>query len=310
MTTPSLQPPESVVALPTPAVRVDGLTKHYDGRTVVNDLTFEMRPGTITGFVGPNGAGKTTTIRMLLGLVRSDAGERDVCGGDRSKVGALIDGPAFYPALSARKNLRLLATLGNISPSRVAEVLDQTDLTERSDDAVRTYSVGMCQRLGIAAALLPNPEVLFLDEPTNGLDPQGIRDMRALLRQLAEAGKSILVSSHLLSEIEHICDHLVVIRDGTKMFFGPTNDLERRQRAELTVSPDNPEDLGRLIALLRDHDYEASRKNNSVRVAAATDCAAAINRLAFQSGITLVEIHGETEDLESTFLRMMSARES
>jgi len=304
---PSVQPPASTVA---PVVTLDGLTKRYGARTVVDELSFDMRPGRITGFVGPNGSGKTTTIRMLLGLARSDAGDRDVCGGDVSRSGSLIDGPGFYPALSARRNLRLLATLSDTSPDRVEHVLEQVTLTERADDAVSTYSLGMRQRLGIAAALLTDPEVLFLDEPTNGLDPQGIRDMRALLRQQAETGKSILVSSHVLSEIEHICDHLVVIRDGTRMFFGPIADLERQQRAELLIRPDEPSDLDRLATLLNEHGFESSHEDASIRVVASTGRAGDINRLAFKSGITLAGLHGEHEDLETTFLRMMSERVS
>lgn len=304
---PPTPPPASITP---PIVTLDGLTKRYDARIVVNELSFQMRPGTITGFVGPNGSGKTTTIRMLLGLVRSDGGLRDVCGGDLSKVGSLIDGPAFYPALSARKNLRLLATLSNIKPERVEVVLEQVSLTDRAGDTVGTYSLGMRQRLGIAAALLTDPSVLFLDEPTNGLDPQGILDMRALLRQQAEAGKSILVSSHLLSEIEHICDHLVVIREGVRLFSGPITDLERQQRAEIMLRPEEPGDLDRLAALLNESDYEAAREGPIIRVVATPDHAGTINRLAFKSGITLTSLHDEQEDLETTFLRMMSERAS
>jgi ABC-2 type transport system ATP-binding protein len=203
----------SAATTASPIVTLEGLTKRCGTRNVVNQLSFEMSPGTITGFVGPNGAGKTTTIRMLLGLVRASDGRGDVVGGDLSRVGALIDGPAFYPALSARGNLRLLATLGGIEWDRVDDVLAQVDLAERAGDQLRSYSLGMRQRLGIAAALLPDPLVPFLDEPTNGLDPQGIREVRALLRRLADAGTTMLVSSHLLSEIEHVCDQLVVIRE-------------------------------------------------------------------------------------------------
>lgn len=293
-----------------PVVALQGLTKRYGDMTVVDDLSFELRPSTITGFVGPNGAGKTTSIRMLLGLVRSDGGQIDVCGGDLSRVGALIDGPAFYPTISARRNLRLLATLSNINPERIDIVLDQTDLTDRAGDAVRTYSLGMRQRLGIAAALLPDPDVLFLDEPTNGLDPQGILDMRALLRQLAAGGKSILVSSHLLSEIDNMCDQLVMIRRGRKVYSGPIGELEGRQRAELRLRPDEPGDVGRLLSLLKQEGFDASSDASGARVALPPEAAGRINRLAFESGIVLAEIYGEQEELEATFLRMMAERES
>jgi ABC-2 type transport system ATP-binding protein len=284
------------------------LTKEYGTRLAVNRLSFDMSPGTVTGFVGPNGAGKTTTISMLLGLVRASDGRADVVGGDPSRVGAMIDGPAFYPALSARRNLRLLATLGGIGRDRVGDVLAEVGLTERAGDLVRSYSLGMRQRLGIAAALLPDPVVLFLDEPTNGLDPQGIREVRALLRRLADTGKTILVSSHLLAEIEHVCDQLVVIRDGSLIFFGPMADVEQYAQSELVVRPDHPGDLARLFTLLDQHGYESQAGEDDIRVVATTDRAAAINRLTFRAGITLAELHSEREGLEATFFRMMAER--
>jgi ABC-2 type transport system ATP-binding protein len=292
-----------------PVVTLDELTKRYGTRRAVNRLSFDMCPGTVTGFVGPTGAGKTTTIRMLLGLVRASDGRAVVGGGDLSRVGALIEGPAFYPALSARRNLRLLATLGGIGRDRVEDVLAQVGLSERADDPVRAYSLGMRQRLGIAAPLLPDPVVLFLDEPTNGLDPQGIRDIRALLRRLADAGKTILVSSHLLSEIEHVCDQLVVIRDGSLIFFGPMAEVERYAHSQLVVRPDHPGDLARLVALLDQHGYQCQAgDDDDIRVDATTDRAAALNRLTFQAGITLAELHSEREGLEATFFRMMAER--
>jgi ABC-2 type transport system ATP-binding protein len=289
-------------------VTLNELTKHYSERKAVDRLSFEMSPGTVTGFVGPNGAGKTTTMRMLLGLVRPTDGRADVVGGDLSRVGALIEGPAFYPALSARRNLRLLATLGGIGRDRVEDVLREVDLSERAGDQVRSYSLGMRQRLGIAAALLPDPAVLFLDEPTNGLDPQGIREVRALMRRLAESGRTILVSSHLLSEIEHVCDQLVVIRDGRLIFFGQMADVERHAHSELVVRPDHPGDLARLVALLDQHGYEPRAGDDDIRVVATTDRAAALNRLTFQAGITLAELHSEREGLEATFFRMLAER--
>jgi ABC-2 type transport system ATP-binding protein len=298
----------SAAATASPIVTLEGLTKRYGTRNVVNRLSFEMSPGTITGFVGPNGAGKTTTIRMLLGLVRVSAGRACVVGGDLSRVGALIDGPAFYPALSARSNLRLLATLGGIGRDRVDDVLAQVGLSERAGDQLRSYSLGMRQRLGIAAALLPDPLVLFLDEPTNGLDPQGIREVRALLRRLADTGTTILVSSHLLSEIEHVCDQLVVIRGGTLIFFGPMADVERYAHSELVVRPEHPGDLTRLVGLLDQHGYQSRAGDKEIRVVATGDRAAALNRLTFQAGITLAGLHGEREGLEATFFRMMAER--
>lgn len=307
MTTTLNRPPSTT----EPLVTLDRLTKRYGRRTVVDGLSFEMAPGTITGFVGPNGAGKTTTIRMLLGLVKPDAGRGDVCGGDRSKVGALIDGPAFYPALSARRNLALVATLGGVGATQVDERLAQVGLTDRADDAVRTYSLGMRQRLGIAAALLTDPQVLFLDEPTNGLDPQGILDMRTLLRDQAMADKAILVSSHLLTEIEHLCDHLVIIADGAERFVGPIGHLEAQQRTELVLRAEDPGDIDTLISTLISAGHRVTPEPPDIRIVGSTGSPteinpAEINRLAFDAGATLAELRTEREDLETTFLRLLS----
>ncbi len=179
------------------------------------------RPGSVCGFVGPNGAGKTTTIRMLLGLVRPTAGNGTILGGSLTepatylhKVGALIESPAFYPQLSGRENLKVLARLGRLPLGAVEPVLERSGLLARAGDRYRSYSLGMKQRLGIAAAMLAGPELLILDEPTNGLDPAGIVEMRSLIRSFAEDGITVLVSSHLISEIEQICDYVIMIRAG------------------------------------------------------------------------------------------------
>ncbi|MCA1692926.1 MAG: ABC transporter ATP-binding protein, partial [Actinobacteria bacterium] len=202
-------------------IETRGLTKRYGGRTVVDSLDISVPTGVIAGFVGPNGAGKTTTLRMLLGLVRPTDGQGHVLGvpltepsGYLARVGALIESPAFYPGLSGERNLAVQTTLSGIEPGRIPVVLDRVGLAHRGADPYRTYSLGMKQRLGIAAALLGEPSLLILDEPTNGLDPAGIREMRELLRSLASYGRTIFVSSHLLAEVEQVCDWLVVIEAG------------------------------------------------------------------------------------------------
>jgi ABC-2 type transport system ATP-binding protein len=302
------RPPESPPTSAPASIRLSGLTKRYGDRVAVNDLSFDVEPGTVTGFAGPNGAGKTTTFRMLLGLVRASAGHADVLGGDLSRVGALIEGPAFYPALSGRRNLWLLAVLGGIAPERVGRVLDTVGLADRANDLVRSYSLGMRQRLGMAAAMLPDPAVLLLDEPTNGLDPQGIRDVRALIRQLAADGKTILISSHLLSELEHVCDRLVVIDGGSLVYSGPMADLEARQSVELVVRPEHADDLARLVTLLDRHGYAVHAGDREIRVHVSGAHAAALNLLAFRGGITIAELRAEREDLEATFFRMLWER--
>jgi ABC-2 type transport system ATP-binding protein len=220
-----------------PAVLVRGLTKRYGSRTVVDRLDFEIPAGTVAGLIGPNGAGKTTILRMLLGLVRPDGGTGTVIGQPITtpaaylpSVGALVEGPAFYPGLSGARNLAVYATLAGIDRSRVPTVLERLGLADRATDAYRTYSLGMRQRLGVAAALLGDPALVVLDEPTNGLDPSGIREMRGIIRSIREDGRTVLVTSHLLNEVQQVCDWLIVINQGQRRFEGIMGDGDLEER--------------------------------------------------------------------------------
>ena len=198
-------------------VVTDRLTKRYGDLVAVDDLSLTVRPGEVYGFLGPNGAGKTTTLRMLLGLVRPTSGTIRVLGqppGAARRVGAMIEGPAFYPYLSGRDNLRVLASHAGVPRVRIGAVLEQVDLAARAGDRYATYSMGMKQRLGVAAALLKDPRLLILDEPTNGLDPAGMADMRDLIRALGAEGCTVLLSSHLLGEVQQICDRVGVVSGG------------------------------------------------------------------------------------------------
>ena len=193
------------------ALDVADLSKKYGDRMALSHANFEVPMGSICGFVGPNGSGKTTTIRMLLGLIKPTTGGGHVLGESITepekylpRVGAMIEGPAFYPALTGLQNLTVLAKLGGFDVDSIQKLLEIVGLADRGDSKYKTYSLGMKQRLGIAASLLPNPKLLVLDEPTNGLDPAGIQEIRNLLRKLADAGTTVFVSSHLLSEIEMI----------------------------------------------------------------------------------------------------------
>src|SRR6516164_7362203 len=210
------------------ALSVDGLTRRFGDLVAVKDLTFDVPAGGVVGFVGPNGSGKSTTIRMLLGLIRPSAGTGTVLGEPiehperfAGRVGALIESPAFVGGLSGTDNLRSLAALRGLPRVRVDEVLELVGLAGREGDKASTYSLGMKQRLGLAAALLPDPELLVLDEPTNGLDPAGIVELRELLKKSwAAGGRTVVVSSHLLGEIQAIVDNLLVIRFGELMYAG------------------------------------------------------------------------------------------
>jgi ABC-2 type transport system ATP-binding protein len=226
------------------AVDAVDLTKAFGERAAVDHITLRVAQGEVYGVLGPNGAGKTTLLRMLFGLIRPDAGSLEVFGrawprdGVRTLdgVAGFIESPRFYPGLSGRQNLRLLAGLDGLDARtaavRVDEVLDTVDLRGRSRDKVRGYSFGMRQRLGVAAALLRAPRLLVLDEPANGLDPAGIRDMRALVKRLADSGLTVLLSSHDMAEVEQICDDVTIMRTGQVVFHGPIARLRERAPAQ------------------------------------------------------------------------------
>src|SRR5580698_256113 len=239
-------------------VATTGLTKRFGDRTVVDDVALALPAGSVCGFVGPNGAGKTTTIRMLLGLVRPTSGSGTILGGSLTEpatymheVGALIESPAFYPQLSGRENLKALARLGQLPLTAVDPVLERSGLLARAGDKYRAYSLGMKQRLGIAAAMLADPQLLILDEPTNGLDPGGIVEMRGLIRSFSGDGITVLVSSHLISEIEQICDYVVMIRAGRLVHQGSVAELRATQQAEFLVAPEHDRDRGPLARFLQ-----------------------------------------------------------
>ncbi|MEV0288513.1 ATP-binding cassette domain-containing protein [Kribbella sp. NPDC050820] len=216
----------------TTPITVDGLTKQFGRIRAVEDLTFDVAPGKITGFLGPNGAGKTTTLRMLLGLVRPTAGAALIGGQPylslphpRRTVGAVLEATGAHPGRRARDHLRILAQVTGVPDGRVTDVLDQLGLTEAAGQRVGGYSHGMRQRLGLAGALLGDPPVLLLDEPANGLDPAGMAWLRGLLRDLADEGRTILVSSHMLSEVAQTVDQVVIINEGRLRFAGPLEGL-------------------------------------------------------------------------------------
>ncbi len=215
-----------------PVVQTFGLTKEFGGRIAVDSLDIEIHEGEVFGLLGPNGSGKSTTVAMLLGLARPTSGTIKILGKDLREnrweilqhVGAIIEQPAFYPYLSGRDNLHVLARPLGIE-ERIPEVIERVALTERAGDAYHTYSLGMKQRLGIASTLLRDPRLIVLDEPTNGLDPAGTREVRALIQQLATEGRSVLLCSHLLHEVELVCDRAAILRRGVKLWDGKISDI-------------------------------------------------------------------------------------
>ena len=299
----------------TMAIEVHGLTKQYDNLAAVKSASFSVPRGTICGFVGPNGAGKTTSIRMLLGLITPTAGTGMVLGHPiahpekyLASVGAMIEGPAFYPALTGSENLKVLATMGGIPIERVDQLIDLVGLSGRGGDKYKTYSLGMKQRLGIAAALLPNPELLILDEPTNGLDPEGIQEIRDLLKKLASEGTTVFVSSHLLSEIEIISQHIVMLRKGEVVFAGAMDELLLNQKPMLIVRTEDESDLAKVAEIAIAAGHPTKIRHGEAHIEGPHEWAAVLNKKAFDSGITLSQLTPTLPNLEETFFEMTGGR--
>ena len=293
------------------AISVSDLSKKYETGYAVSHANFEVPIGTVCGFVGPNGAGKTTTIRMLLGLISPSSGTAQIL--DESikdpenylpRVGAMIEGPAFYPALTGAENLRVLATLGGFPSTRVEELLTKVGLADRGKSKYKTYSLGMKQRLGIAAALLPNPELLILDEPTNGLDPEGIQEVRDLLRGLANNGTTVFVSSHLLSELELISDYIVMLRKGEVVFAGPMQELFLMQQPVILAQGSKPEDLEKILAIALADGHHGTIRSGVAHIEGPQEWAGVLNKKAFDAGITLTQLAPQQPNLEETFFEM------
>jgi ABC-2 type transport system ATP-binding protein len=293
------------------------LTRRFGPVTALDRLTVDLPAHGVVGLVGPNGSGKSTLIRILLGLIRPTSGSASVLGAPvhspqrfASRVGVLIESPAFIAGLSARANLVSLARLRRLPLERVDAVLAQTGLAGRDREPVRRFSLGMKQRLGIAAALLPDPELLILDEPTNGLDPAGIVEIRELLRSIGRDGRTVIVSSHQLSEIEAVCDHLVVIRFGRLVFSGPMTEVMKRTREHIDIAAEHHADMGRLEAALVAEGWSVTPVDDVLRIAAGAARAADLNRAATAVGITLGRLVVGQDNLEEIFLEMTGRTDS
>ncbi|MCW2642871.1 MAG: transporter related [Dactylosporangium sp.] len=305
--TEAVAPPESA------AVRTQQLTKRYGGHLAVDAVSLTVRRGEVYGFLGPNGAGKTTTLRMVLGLVRPTSGTATVLGqragtpAANGRIGALIEGPGFYPYLSGRDNLRVLARYRGLDDSHVQHALARVDLAARARDRFKSYSLGMKQRLGVAAALLGNPELLILDEPTNGLDPAGVSDMRRLVADLAAAGQTVLLSSHLLSEVQEVCERVAVISRGRLVTEAKVGELLGSGR--LLVRAD-PMETALSVGMRLAGDNAVSVIDGALHLRLDPRRAAELTRALVAAGADVHEIRPSERSLEEVFFEMTAPEEA
>jgi ABC-2 type transport system ATP-binding protein len=295
-------------------IEIQGLSKHFGKVQAVDDLSFTVERGRVTGFLGPNGAGKSTTLRMLLGLVRADAGEATFAGRryedlahPSAEVGVVLEDASFHPGRTGRNHLRVLATAGSHPSGRVDEVLAEVGLTSAANRRVKGYSMGMRQRLAIAAALLGDPEVLILDEPTNGLDPPGIRWMRDLVRAQADGGRAVLVSSHLLAEVAQSVDDVVVIARGALRASGPLANVLGSLDGKESVTRVGAADNVRLETLLRERGIAVEPDGSGVLLAHGAP-PALVGEIAADHNVALVELGAQSRSLEDAFFDLTEDR--
>lgn len=297
-----------------PVIRTHDLAKRFKKITAVDGINFEVHQGEVFGFLGPNGAGKTTTIAMLLGLVRPTAGSAEVLGHDirrnlsdvLARVGAIVETPAFYPYMSGIDNLRIFARiLGGDAEKQIPAILEQVGLKGRGKDKVGTYSLGMRQRLGLASALLGDPVLLILDEPTNGLDPAGMQEMRLLIRRLAdEGGKTVFLSSHLLHEVEQVCDRVLILNKGKVIAQGRVNELLSQAHAvEIRIA-----EGGKAAKVLSGLDWVSgvSQEGDRLHVQAPPERASELLAALAPHKLFPSEVRPVISSLESVFLEMTS----
>jgi ABC-2 type transport system ATP-binding protein len=300
------QPSVEQTPLGSPAISVRGLTKRFGRVTAVDDLTLEVHPGVVTGFLGPNGAGKSTTLRTILGLVSPTEGSATVLGmpyrslpAPAQTVGAVLETQSFNPLRSGRNHLRVLASASGIDQQRVDEVLDLVGLEAAARRNAGTYSLGMRQRLGLGAALLGDPRILILDEPANGLDPQGIRWLRDLLRDFAAQGNAVLLSSHVLAEIAQLADEAIVIHRGRLVRQAAIAGLTRGSRRLNVVTSE----VARLESALRDRGLRVERTGNGALQVSGAD-AACVGTIAFDTGVPVLGLAEQESSLEDAFLEL------
>ena len=296
-----------------PIVEVERLSKRYGRVQALNEISFSVAEGEVFGFLGPNGAGKTTTIRLLLGLQHPSAGAARIGGHDcwtdhvraARLFGATLEQPALYGFLSGRDNLRLFArTLGPVDEKQITQLLDLVGMTERANDKVKRYSMGMRQRLALAQAMLGKPRFLILDEPTNGLDPNGIHGLRILLRKLAEEGMTIFFSSHLLSEVEELCDRVVVLHRGEVKAAGPLSELMNVKGFQYRIDVSDVDEAMKVVRALDGLTVEPGTIKDSILVSSDKDMARVINHSLVSAGIGVDQLVHTQRGLEDVYIEL------
>jgi ABC-2 type transport system ATP-binding protein len=299
------------VTVPPPPIEVRGLVKRYGELTAVDGVDLTVEPGDVYGYLGPNGAGKTTSLRMMLGLIRPTAGTVRLFGRDPNANAAALDGvagfveaPTFYPYMSARRNLEMLAAFdGDDASQRIGWALDTVELTGRAADRVGGFSHGMRQRLGIAAALLRSPKLLLLDEPATGLDPAGMRDMRLLIRRLADDGMTVLLSSHLLAEVEELCDRVAILRSGRIVYEGTIAALARGAGTVYRLASTDDEHA-RAICTAQPGIGEPKDAHGRITFVADEAAVAELSRSLVEAGVLIHELAPQSVTLEDLFFSL------
>ncbi|WP_420580857.1 ABC transporter ATP-binding protein [Reichenbachiella sp.] len=287
-----------------------GLTKKYGKLTALDQLNLTIEPGQVFGLLGPNGSGKTTTLGMILDVIKPSSGsyswfDESPSADSRKKIGAILETPCFYPYLSAVRNLRIIAKIKECPASRIDEVLKQVGLYERKDDPFKTYSLGMKQRLAIASALLADPPVLILDEPTNGLDPQGIVEIREIIQQIASSGKTIILASHLLDEVQKVCTHFCVLRKGEKLYQGSVEEALSDQKT-IEVAASNMSQLEEALKGL-DGVSKIEKTIDALSLTTVNGLSPeSINAFLFEKGLTITHLVKKGGSLEKQFLKILN----
>lgn len=292
-------------------LHTDNLTKHYKDVKAVNNLSISVERGTILGILGPNGSGKTTTLGMILSVINNTSGTYSWFGNgqvseNRKRIGAVLEYPNFYPYLSATQNLVIVAKIKGIeAPEEQIEAnLRMVNLYERRVSKFKTFSLGMKQRLAIASALMGDPEVLVFDEPTNGLDPQGMAEVRELIVKIASSGKTIIISSHVLDEIEKICSHVAILKEGNLLRYGPIENITRQQK-QVAIMGEDMEGIRRVIESNPDIEISSMTEQELILNIAESMSNAALNKLFFDNGIVLSGIRSSKKSLEQQFIEIV-----